>query len=47
MRAQGTPDMFERLKDPEARGDVIGFQVRGLASSIRGRGMAAIYAVSA
>lgn len=46
MRAQGTPDMFERLKDPESRGDVIGFQVRNLASTIRGKGMAAIYSVA-
>jgi hypothetical protein len=47
MRAQGSVDMFERMKDPEARADVLGFQMRGLTSTIRGRGIAAIYAVTA
>jgi hypothetical protein len=37
MRAQGTMDMFYRLRDPEARGDVVGFQQRFLAMSIRGK----------
>jgi hypothetical protein len=47
MRAKGSLDMFERLKDPESRGDVIGFQMRGLAMPIRGIGCGAIVAVSA
>jgi len=35
MRAEGQYDMFSRLKDPEARGDIIGFQKRFLAMPIR------------
>jgi hypothetical protein len=37
MRAQGTMDMFSRLRDPEARGDIVGFQQRFVALSIRGK----------
>lgn len=43
MRAQGTQDMFLKEKDPEERGDVLGFQMRGLSMPIRGKGIAAIY----
>lgn len=43
MRAQGTVDMFAKEKDPEQRGDVIGFQMRGLSMPIRNKGIAAIY----
>ena len=35
MRADGEYDMYSRLKDPEARGDIIGFQKRFVALSIR------------
>jgi len=43
MRAQGTVDLFSKEKDPENRGDVIGFQMRGLSMPIRGKGVAALY----
>lgn len=43
MRAEGTYDMFSRLKDPEARGDIIGFQKRFLALPIRSKYIGAIY----
>ncbi len=46
MRALGTMDMFFKEKDPEARGDIIGFQMRGIALPIRGKGIAAIYSAS-
>jgi len=42
MRATGTMDMFNRLRDPEARGDIIGFQQRFIALSIRGKLQGAI-----
>jgi len=42
MRAVGTMDMFSRLRDPEARGDIIGFQQRFVALSIRGKYIGAI-----
>lgn len=42
MRADGTYDMFSRLKDPEARGDIIGFQKRFLAMPIRNKYIGAI-----
>lgn len=35
MRAEGEYDMFSRMKDPEARGDIVGFQKRFLAMPIR------------
>ncbi|MBB6131335.1 hypothetical protein [Mucilaginibacter lappiensis] len=35
MRADGEYDMYSRLKDPEARGDIIGFQKRFVALPIR------------
>lgn len=37
MRATGTMDMLSRLRDPEARGDIVGFQQRFVALSIRGK----------
>jgi hypothetical protein len=43
MRAQGTIDMFSRLKDPEARGDIMGYQMRGIALPMRAKGRGAIY----
>ncbi|WP_443937088.1 hypothetical protein [Pedobacter sp. MW01-1-1] len=42
MRAEGTYDMFSRLKDPEARGDIVGFQKRFLAMPIRDKYIGAI-----
>ncbi len=42
MRALGTFDMFERLKDPEQKGDIINFQVRGIAMPKRKMGLATI-----
>jgi hypothetical protein len=41
-RADGTLDMFERLKDPEARGDLIGFQQRWMALPKWEKGRAAM-----
>jgi hypothetical protein len=43
MKAQGSLDMFLREKDPEQRGDILGFQMRGLSLPIRNKGVAAIY----
>ncbi len=43
MRAQGTIDMFSRLKDPEARGDIMGYQMRGIALPLHAKGYGAIY----
>jgi hypothetical protein len=42
MRAEGTYDMFSRMKDPEARGDIIGFQKRFLGMPIRDKYIGAI-----
>ncbi|PLW89989.1 hypothetical protein [Mucilaginibacter sp.] len=42
MRATGTMDMFSRLKDPEARGDIIGFQQRFVALSLRNKNIGAV-----
>jgi hypothetical protein len=42
MRADGEFDMFSRLKDPEARGDIIGFQKRFIALPIRNKAIGAI-----
>ena len=33
---QNSAEMFARLKDPEARGDIFGFQKRALATTLRG-----------
>lgn len=43
MRADGDLDMFSKEKDPEQRGDIIGFQKRGIALPIRGKAIGAIY----
>lgn len=43
MRAQGTVDMFPRIKDPEERGDIIGFQMRALAMPMRNKYIASVY----
>lgn len=43
MKSQGTLDMFAKMKDPEQRGDIYGFQMRGLAMPIRAKGIGAIY----
>ena len=43
MRCDGTVDMFVREKDPELRGDVLGFQQRNLTMPFRNKGIAAIY----
>lgn len=43
MRAQGTQDMFVTYKSPEQRGDIVGFQMRFAALSIRGKYSGAIY----
>ncbi|MBX3102148.1 MAG: hypothetical protein KF690_06550 [Bacteroidetes bacterium] len=42
MKAVGSLDMFERLRDPDARGDIIGFQQRFLALPVRNKGIGAI-----
>ena len=42
MRAMGTTDMFAKYKDPEQRGDMIGFQQRFTAMPIRGKYTAAL-----
>lgn len=47
MRSQGDPDMFSREKDPELRGDLIGFQMRGVSLPIRNKGIGAIYSPEA
>lgn len=43
MRADGDLDMFSALKDPAARGDIIGFQKRGIALPMRNKGIGSIY----
>lgn len=47
MRADGSLDMFAREKDPEQRGDIIGFQKRGIAMPMRNKGLGAIYSPKA
>lgn len=42
MTAIGTVEMFDRLNDPEARADVLGFQMRALALPIRNKYSCAI-----
>ncbi|MCM1031853.1 MAG: hypothetical protein NC410_10500 [Oscillibacter sp.] len=41
--ARGKTDVFARYKDPEQRGDIIGFQQRAMALPIRGKYIGAIY----
>lgn len=43
MRAVGTTEVFAKYKDPGERGDVIGYQQRFTALSIRGKYAGAIY----
>lgn len=43
MRCDGSVDMFSRLKDPEQRGDIVGFQKRVLGLPLRSKGIGAIY----
>lgn len=45
-KAQGTIEMFADLKNPGQRGDIIGFQMRGLALPFRAKGLGAIYSSS-
>jgi hypothetical protein len=47
MRADGTVDMFSRMKDPEARGDLVGFQKRFLGMPIRNKYNGAIFSPDA
>lgn len=41
-RAKGDFDMYYRLRDPEYRGDVVGFNMRGLGLPITGKYLGAI-----
>jgi hypothetical protein len=43
MKAIGSVDVFARYKDPEWKGDLINFQMRFLAKSLRSKYYAAIY----
>lgn len=43
MRATGTVDVFHREKDPEARGDILGYQQRFSALPLRNKYIGAIY----
>jgi len=45
MRAQGTYDMFERLNDPEQKGDIINFQMRGHALPMRNKYLGSIISI--
>lgn len=47
FRADGSYDMFMREKDPEWRGDIVGFQKRFLALPIKAEGIGALVTVSA
>jgi hypothetical protein len=42
MKADGTVDMFAKYKDPEQRGDVVGFQKRFVALPIRNKYLGAL-----
>ncbi len=42
MKATGTFDFFDRLKDPDIKGDKFNYQMRALALSIRNKYMGAI-----
>lgn len=46
MRALGNFEMFERLRDPEEKGDIVNFQMRAIALPKRGKGIAAIYSAA-
>lgn len=43
MRAMGSTDVFARYKDPQERGDVLGYQQRFTALPIRNKYIAAFY----
>lgn len=43
MRAVGSTDVFARYKDPQERGDVLGYQQRFTALPIRNKYIAALY----
>jgi hypothetical protein len=43
MRASGDVDVFSKLRDPGERGDIIGFQMRFAALSIRKKYSGAVY----
>lgn len=43
MRAMGDTELFVKYKDPGERGDVLGYQQRATALSIRGKYMGAVY----
>jgi hypothetical protein len=46
MRALGTFDMFERLNDPEQKGDIINFQMRAVALPKRTKMIASVYSAA-
>lgn len=43
MRADGTVDMFSKEKDPDVRGDVVGFQKRALYLPFRNKAISSLY----
>lgn len=47
MKAEGTIQMFQRLEDPEQRGDIMGFQMHFIGLPIRSKGIGAIVGVEA
>lgn len=47
MRAMGTTEVFAKYKDPEQRGDILGYQQRFTALPIRGKYTAALYSEKA
>lgn len=46
-RARGTVDMYASLNDPGYRGDVIGFNMRGVATPVTGKYLGAVYSPKA
>ena len=47
MRAMGTTEVFAKYKDPEQRGDILGYQQRFTALPIRGKYIATLYSEKA
>lgn len=47
MRAMGTTEVFAKYKDPEQRGDILGYQQRFTALPIRGKYVATLYSEKA
>lgn len=45
--ARGSVDMYSRLNDPEYRGDVVGFNMRGVATPVTGKYIGALYSPKA